>query len=721
MSYIRKDDYAQERVRPNLFTHYLQNMKVYLQTQHPTASEHEIEEFVKGVVKERFKSPQVEAVHHKREGYSDQVAMPLSTFVEKIIADNNLSPSGSCYKPTSKQESFLRQSIEGKIKERNDFKKLYLGYEAQGKVRESQYYNQNQANAKIFNNAIAGGMKIKQFILGSKAGFNAITSTGRMSVKQGYGFIERAVNGNLYLPSERDAITYIINHVRHVHKDFPQLIHTRRLYVPSVDDVVTYLIESVQKYVANPNTDSIRSIIAQLTEVERSYVFYVGCLSNLCKYNEVVMRQWIDSCFLPESIDPALYQDINVDELKTFPGDVISCILSTNYKRLGTNPEKVDKWNSLKDALKFNPDGVKEFIYACRHFVTNFETMTDVIRPILQIETTFSKLTFQNKMARETVPLSDTDSNIFSNQELIRWKRGKIDFVQESYEMNAIVTFMLSQSLEHVFARLSAGFGAEGKDVFKISMKNEFLYPILIVTSLAKHYLAIATMQEGSLLPYVRKDIKGVGFRSSAYPKLIKDGFEKFTTSLFAEIEKGQPIKAASILSHIAGIEHEINRSITARESVYLQTTSVRRREDYADPNVSAYFYHELWNEVFAETYGEMIIPNKCFKIPLIGGKKLFKSVEFMDGLRESHPKIYSNLKDFIERHPKRDISAILIPPFKGSIDPFFASVMDIRAHISQVMAGYYHLLDALGIGTVDNRASGLVSDFYDPAQPIIA
>lgn len=720
MTYIRKEAYAAERQRPKLLTHYLEQMTQYLRLQHPTATPEVIESFVKNVIRERFKAPEVEAIVHKREGHSEVVKMKLDTYVRTVIKDNNLSPSGTCYMPVSRKESFLRMSIEEKVAARNAFKKRYLDAESRGDKRESQYYNQNQANAKIFNNAIAGGMRIKQFILGDKAGFGAITSVGRLCVKQGYSFIERAVNGNLYLPSMRDAITYVFNHVRHVPESFVTLITEKTLYVPTVEEVVQYILSSVANYVSHPQNDKLLPIITNLTEVERSYVFYAGCFNNLCRYNEDLARTWIDSCFVHDQIDPGLTQDINIDEIKTFKGDVVSCILSTNYKLLGENPDKPGKWNSTKDAAIYNPQGLKEFIYCCRVFVANFERLVHILQPILQIKVSFSRMVFQDQMARYTVPLSDTDSNIFSTQELIRWKRGKLDFSQESYQMNALVTFILSQSLEHVFAQLSAGFGAEGKDVFRISMKNEFLYPILLATALGKHYIAIATMQEGSYLPNPRKDIKGIGLRSSAYPKLVRDTFDAFVVELFATIEKAEPIRAGTILKHVADLEQVIYTSVTNQESDYLQTTSVKRKEDYAEPMGSAYFYYELWTKVFADDYGEMVIPNKCYKIPLKGGKKLFRNPEFLEKLKETSPDIHDRLVAFMANHPKRDISAILIPPFKGKTLPFFLEIMDIRSHISQIMMGYYHVLNALGIGTVSPNVDGLVSDFFDPSTALL-
>jgi hypothetical protein len=147
---------------------------------------------------------------------------------------------------------------------------------------------------------------------------------------------------------------------------------------------------------------------------------------------------------------------------------------------------------------------------------------------------------------------------------------------------------------------------------------------------------------------------------------------------------------------------------------------TIKRYEEYAEPEISSYFYYTLWNEVFAEDYGEMVIPNKCYKIPLKDGKKFAKNTEMMASLEKNHPAVYARFVSFIERNPKRDISAILVPPLKGRFNPFFLEIMDIRAHIAQSMTGYYHLLNGLGIGTVERKINTLVSDFYDPRTDLL-
>jgi len=719
MGYFRKDDYEPDRTRPNLLSTYVARMTHYLQLKNPNIANDEIETFVKNIVRTDMVAPTVEATYHKREGYSEAVEMPLHRFVQEIIADNNLAPAGSCYKPQAKLKSHLYQIISGKVKERNDKKKMYLDFEAQGKKRESDYYNKAQANAKIFNNAIAGGMRIKQFILGSLAGFNAITSTGRMLVKQAYAFIERMVCANIYLPSMSDAISYVLNHAAAVPDDFFGVIEQNGVYIPTVADVTEYITKSVKLYIYRHDFSELESLIAGLTVAQRTYVFYSGCFANLCHYNDAMMREWIDACFVATPLDPERYAQVSIDDIKQVDGDTKICVLSVHYKLLGQKPNST-KWNSIKDAAKNNPEGLKAFIYACQHFKRNFERRVDLIRAIMQINTTFSRLTTQENMARETVLLSDTDSNIFTTQALIEWKCGTIDFTQQAYEMNAITTFIISQSLEHVFGRLSAGFGAQGVDLDKIVMKNEFLYPVAMVSALGKHYLAIATMQEGSILPSPRKDIKGVGFRSSAYPLDVKEGFVDWVTKLFARIQDEHQISAHDILDHIATLETNMYNSLLNKESKYLSTQSVKRKEDYKDEENSPHFYYELWTAVFAPDFGRMTIPNKCFKVPLIGSEKCLKSPIVLQRIKDNYPQIHERLIRFLESNPNRNISHILVPPFKGNLNDFFVDLMDKRAIVSSNMTAYYHVLESAGIGSVDRRSKSLVSDFHDPSKPAL-
>jgi hypothetical protein len=718
MTYFREADYSDVRARPKLLTNYVESLKTHLCLMHPNEKPDVIEGFIKNMVREKMIVPDINFVHHPREGISEVKDMKLTEFVPKIVADNNLSPSGTMYYPVSKKESFLRQSLVEKVAERNKYKHLYLDNEAQGNVREAQYYYHSQANAKIFNNAIAGGMNIIHFILGCKAGFNAITSIGRMCVKQGYSFIERALVGNIYLPTNESVVSYIVTAIRHIHPDFEAMLAQYNIYLPTAEDVFKYLTKSLLHYTFKVDHALVMGTIQALNATQRAYVFYLGALSNMCRFNPELMRKLIDDCFVHGDITEAMYEQFKPEDVKSFRGDIVAAVLSVNYSVLGTKGMKDGKplYNSLKDAKESNPTGLRVFAYCCQTFKDGFEKMVPILKPILQIKSTFAKMTFQDRIAREAVILSDTDSNIYTAQEIVQWKRGGQDFSQESYQMNALATYILSQSLEHVFARLSAGFGVESNDVYMISMKNEFLYPVLVSTSLAKHYLAIATMQEGSLLPSPRRDIKGVGFRSSAYPKKVKQGFEDFYVKFVEMVMSGAPIYASYLLDHVAKLEREIERSIRDRESDYLQTVAVRLKEDYEEPESSNYFYHILWNEVFAQDFGEMVLPNKCFKIPLLGGDKFIKNKALHKLIADKYPEIWKRLSAFMERNPQRKFSSFLIPPFKGSTNEFFMDVMDMRSHISQALTSYYHLLDGLGIGTVDRRQESLVSDYYKPS-----
>lgn len=715
MTTMKEADYECYRKRPPLLREYGLTMVEFLKRSNPNVPESEIKDFVNKTMKERVVVPDVSCITHPREGVDDVKTIPLTHYVKDVVSDYTLSPSGSTYTRPSVKESFTRRTILRKIKDRKVFKSMYLDFEAKGMEQEATFYNLSQNAAKYFNNSIPGGMKIKQFILGSKAGFNAITSVGRLGVKQAYSYIERFVAGNIYLPSVDDALTYVLNHIRYIHPDFEKALSTYGLYVPTTAEVEDYILGSLRNYTRTRDIGRLSKVIASLNPVERAYIYYAGSMHNLCMANDALMRQWVDDCFLdPESIGDAYLQE-DLADLKKVSGDLRTAMLTVYYDQLGEHHERPGQWYSPEEAKEFAPDNARKFIYLTKHFTKHYEKLRFLLVSVFQTRVTFSRLTKQQRMTRRTVMLSDTDSNIFTLQELVRWRCHRVQFDKKAYELLAIMTFTISQCLEHLFARLSVGMGVELEDLGSLSMKNEFLYPVTLMTSLGKHYLAVATMQEGSLLPNPRKDIKGVNFRSSAWPQVIRSDFEKFVVTLFEKIRTDGGVHSHFVLSHIANMEKTVHKSIVNLEPTYLQTGTIKPDNEYKDPSKSLYFYYELWSEVFAEDFGEMQLPNKCFKIPLIGEDALFKSPAFMANLEASYPRIHQKLTKFMADRPGRDIKMVFVPPSSGKLHPFFASLMDGRSMIAQVMTAYYHLLDNVGLATAPKLGYGLVCDFFDP------
>lgn len=698
--------------RPKPLEPYVDRMTFYLKQKHPHKSEEEIASFVRQVVKDRVRVPTIDFRHQPSEGNITRKQTSLTGFMTDILKQNIVLPSGAVYITPDKKESLLRITLAEKVAKRKKFKKIYLEAEEAGREAESKFYNGRQQAEKVFNNAISGAMNNGYNALTSKSGFNAITSGSRMCVKQGYSFIERAIIGNIYLPTISMAISYCLNHLRMAPEDYRAIFTKYKITIPTVEQLALYLLDNVRNYTRHGDEAYLVSYIKTLDDAERAYVFYAGNFNNLARFNDPLIRTIVDGCFLKELPDDL--PDVSKADLGSLDGDVLAAITGTQYEYLGTD-EKTGAVNNFYELLEQNALGAKKIIYCARVFTKVFTDHLDLFRCVFHQGTTFSKMIFQEKMARKVVPNSDTDSAIFSNQNIVEWKRGKLDFSKESYEMNAFMTLLLAHGIKHYLALLSQGFGFIGKDVFRINMKNEFLYPILVVSALAKHYIAIATIQEGKILLKLRKDVKGVQFRNSAYPQIIKDGFSKYIDTFFENVTQNVQIKPSDVLDDVVKMEHLIYDNLNSGNSSFLPNTTIKNKEEYDDPSKTSYFYYELWQTVFAPKFFDMTIPNKCYKIPLYGGKRFLKHKNLLERIKAFDAGVHDRLLSFCAMKGKTELAYILIPPITGEIPRLFLDIMDFRTTISSICVPYYRFIEALGIATANTDENVLVSDFYNP------
>ena len=695
--------------RDKVLSFYVKRMVTFLQTLHPEQPVHEIEQFVKDRVRSKVKIPKIDYRHYPTEGNMERKESSLIAFCETVLQENIVSPSGSVYCPPSKRESLLRITLREKVKKRGVFKKQYLAAEERGDEIASRFFNGRQQSEKVFNNAIAGAMQNGFNAVTSQSGFNATTSMSRLCVKQGYSFIERAVTGNIRLVSEEMALSYCINHLAEAPTDYSAIIDKYALYIPSVDEVMLYLCDNIKKYTKLRAAPLLLRYITNLTVSDRTFLFYAGNFNNLCRYNEVLLKSIIDQCFpqtFPDNLD-----DINPSLMKDLEEDLVAAITGTKYDLFGRSAD--GKRYDHKEAMTHNPTGAKQVAYMCKTFNDVFVNHLDLFRMCFYQGTTFTLMVFQERMARECVSNSDTDSAIYFTQNLVEWRQGKLDFTKQSYEMNAFVTFLLSQGIKHYLAQLCRGMGVEEADIFLISMKNEFLYDLIFSSALAKHYIAIATIQEGKLLAKYRTDVKGVGFRNSAYPEFVKDSFLKYILRLFDLIRKDVKISYKDVMDEVVVVEKTLYDSLNSGDASYFPTTQVKDAAEYSEPEQSSYLYYELWQFVFAERFGEMVLPNKCLKIPLYGGKHFLKQKAALKKLAEFDQGIHDRLLQFCNERGRKELAYILVPQIFDTVPEIFLSIMDFRSTITSCCVPFYRFLELLGIATANVDNNVLVSDSY--------
>lgn len=711
---FKHDEYVASR--PTMLGAYVEQQVAFLKSMNPEASEDKLREFVLRTAKANYVEAEVDVVVHPSPGNTIREVVPLSKHYQKNISSNIISPSGTVYIPPTIKESFLKISLETKLKERKVYKRIYLDALEKGDMITAGNNNLLQATTKIFANSAPGAMNSVYNVLYDLPGYNAITSTARQSVKYGYAHTERMIEANLYITSVDDAIGYCMRLQTIITPEVMQTVDAFNLHIPTVDELTDYFTRSLMYYNAVDLRPRVKAFVSRLPLAVRTMAFYASCLRNLFQYNTEFFKGFLKNFFRTDM--PAVDDSVEVKEIFKVDDDMLAMITSLNYEFLGKDEE--GNWFNVVDALKGNPAGVRKLIAISRHMQACMEKYRSIFSTFIRVDTDIAKLGFQQNMIRKCVIISDTDSVIFSTQSMIEWYTGSATFSDEAYQINAFTVYTLSRSLEHVFARLSCGFGMVGDGIKKIAMKNEFLYPIMIRTAIRKHYAGIVKFQEGKLLAKPKKDIKGLQFRSSTLSSFTNKSVEDFLITTMNKIVDQGTIEAKDVLEPVANFEAKLYNSLMSGEKTFLQTVSIKNAEDYADPSISSYFYYELWQEVFVPVFDGIQLPNKCFKLPLLGKGKVLKSEAFLKSLHDFNPGVHDRLLRFMAKHEKKAITQILFPPTLPFIPDILKQVLDVRSILYSNGSPFYLGLASMGFAYNFGSDSYIVSDFYNPNNIVV-
>lgn len=700
-------DYQFEKGRRPL-TGYKTSITEYIRRKYPSATAEQVDEFVNDLIKSEMKSPIVTFRLYEEEGRPEVRELPLHQFWGRVVRDNIFTPSGSVYCRPEVRESRLRISIRTGIENRNTFKKIYLNAREAGNAREEEFYDNKQQAEKVANNSVIGSENTLYSATSSRPNFNSVTSVSRMCVKQGYTFSERLMAGNILIQNEDEVITYCQQHLHHADKRYPDLIKQYGLTIPTVDEVAEYFLKNIRKYKYQPNKDVVTDYIALLNEEERAFVYYAGCLNNLCQKNDAFMRSVFDEILCFDNLD---HSHVDLKNLPKYDKALINMLLVTEHVRFGACPE-TGKAYTFNDAMVENPEGAKSFIACVAHATSVYEKYKDLFKVFITQNITTLNLHRSEKLGREVVPISDTDSNVFTTQNFVAWYCDGKMFSKRAEQSSSQVVYLVTKAVRHYLGFLCRGCQVAPEDALNIEMKNEFSIPVMVMSLIAKHYIMWSDNQEGKVLPEIRLDLKGVQLRNSAVPSFIRERFKNFLDFFYKELSEHGDVDPNDILAYPAELEMELFRKLSAGDSSMLPNTSINNKEDYKIPESSSYYYYELWQNVFASEYGDMQIPGKAYKVNLHGGKRFLKTPQALKIIQEESPEIYKRLMNFLQSTGKKELAYILIPQFFDKTPDLFLKLLDIRRTISDNMRSFYVFLESLGIATNSLDNNSLVTDF---------
>ncbi len=643
--------------------------------------------------------PRVCAVESPSVGNTKTVYSTLGQTIKKHSKDI-VTPSGSMYMSKRVKEAFLAKLIDDGLALRKAIKKEMFAAAADGDKLLTKQKHYGQSSVKIKLNSLPGGMGSPHNIFYDKGGYNAITSSARALIAQSYVTAETVMGGNWPWFNQEE----ILNH-----------IYTVAVRCPSKDEINTvmgaynikpvtremlfeFMLKTVKQYKPKEELLLAKKALVGTEDHVIQFLYYMHNLRHLLWGNEDVFKPIMRDIL---SIPPDLSTEgIEPGDMWKTDEDLIAVVFTVMAEEIsGIKP---------KDLVKEHPELAKR----CAAIGQRMQGLLDLIEPLFEMfiytDVNTAQVLTRTTMYRNTVIISDTDSVIYTSKDWVNWYVGHLDkIVAESFDIAALITYFLTRAVADTMAKFSIGQGATGESVQIMQMKNEYLYPTLILYDAKKVYAGVIKVQEGVVLPEPKVDLKGGAIRSSNVAKDSRDFTQDLIVEHILKPSADGKISAMALIKRVVEFEHRIINSLKAGHTEFLGRQSIKTMDSYDNPSSSAWAYGEAWNAIFGGKYDPIQPPDK---VPLVKLKAM--PVGFLDLVKEMDPEIYTSMTDYIAKHGKLP-TAIGMSPITPRIPPELIELADIRHVVYSNIKPIYLTLERLGISVGFEKQQLLLSDVY--------
>ena len=654
-----------------------------------------------------LKDPDVLLLSKEKEGERERMVMPFSQFFSESIQRRDLiAPTFTTYIHPRKKKSLLALYIDGNLKKRSKLKKESLSAKMAKKM-DLHYLRENQQNStKIKNNALSGAHASNGTPLCNRSSHSTLTSVCRSATSYGNANNEKFISGNRHYWCPDIVRANIINIINVIDlKEIESVIAKFGLRYPTVQETLDCITYSTDLYWRNKEEiNSIKRLLNSLSESERAAFVYCGDFYHIAKYNDQVIRTFIDK-IINESEELVSFEEAE-KIIKDADSDLIAYISLLGKDLL--------KGKTLNDVKENEPDVFRLIGTHGKTVLSVLDEYKDFIKAFFVTNTMPLSIANLPNSIRRSALASDTDSTIFTTQEWGKWYTGKYDFSKKSCAATVTITYLTSQSIIHILAMMCANMGVDRDDISRLQMKNEYAFPVFALTPKAKHYYASMSAREGNVYDENEMEVKGVGLRGSTCPAKIMAAAKDLMKFVLDEVEAGRKLSINHIYDIIAGYENTIRESVESGRYEYLTKSRINDKEAYKLPHQSAYVYYDMWMDVFADKYGRPDVPPySAIKVSLYTDNRSNMN-EWLAKLEDRV--IADKMKKWLDSKGKTDLSNVLLPEqivAVTGIPKEFIQGINIRQLIYETVKPFYTVLESLGIFMIDDNNCRLVSDFH--------
>lgn len=685
-----------------------------------------------------FKDPNIVYLERNEWGDRSEKQGTLLTYLMDSIKNEELiAPTLTTYLSPKEKKSILVDFVDENVAIRSRAKKQMFAAKMAGDKDLEIFKNSEQSNAKIANNAISGGHVSNSTPLFNKTAHSTLTSNCRSTSGYGNANNEKMLSGNRHYHHPSIVINNIISIANRTDLVKLQNVMTEyAMHYPTPEEAMQCVLYSTSLYWKSKKQEAIiRELLEKITPIERAAFVYIGDLFHIAMYNDAIVRKFIGDMSTPcygSYEDPLKIIKGLREEYVPLATQLLPEIMKgVDWKKLsverdektiekmvknGAPQKEIDDFIASED-IRREGDRIKlsQLAATCANIDSVTLKHASFIDCFFVSENVPASLAFFPTSIRRAALTSDTDSTIFTVQDWVMWKTGRMVVDDETNAVAATMIFLAAESITHILARMSANFGIETERIHQVAMKNEFKFDVFVPTQVGKHYFAYIGCQEGNLYIEYDMEIKGVHLKSSNVPAHVMKKAESLMKEIMDLAAAGKTISIKKILDEIAATEKDIIRSALAGEPTYFRSMRVNSANSYTlEPTRSPYQHFTMWEDCFSGKYGVMTPPPYAVSKIAVKLPNQTAILNWINSIEDTDMR--KRLTDWNSRTKKAQIGGFLLPQVKLAeygIPEEIVKVMDLRRLVLDITMVFYLILETLGYYCIDDKISELVSDYY--------
>lgn len=639
-------------------------------------------------------------------GDRSKKSIPAGKFL-KLVNDRNMpmAPSMVVYDNEKDNKSILSIATEKHVDIRAVAKSEMKLAKIRGDKLTASNKNDEQQNAKIFNNSLSGAQVSVSTSLNSPNAHSALTGFCRLESGIGNANNEKYIGGSRHYWSESIVLANFASICNATNRTkFGMVMAKYNLTYPTVENVMDMVVLNARYYwPAQDFQKVVRDYVEGMEPMERAMVMYVGDMYHLRLLNPDTLRNFIDR--LSEPTDGTID---NPDEV--FKGLSEGMRYLTNY--VASDYVKGRDVFSLKevaydDYVKYcaTADALTKTIIDYSDLIDGLWTTVNMPASVAEIPT----------MVRRVVPASDTDSTIFTVNGWVKWFCGEGPRTPKHDRVRDAVVYLASQSIVHYLAMACTNIGVPKDKIYMATMKNEFTFPAFMPTNATKHYTAWQAAQEGNLFKEWELELKGVGLKASTSPTHIVNKCHDLIKQCMTAATEGKALSFHDFMTTIADTEREVKEGVLRGDGGYLKRIEIKAPESYTlKEKAPAIKSHEIWNEAFGPKHGKMHTfpyPALRFNLDVANNTGMKR---WLDSFEDTFAR--DKLIEILHRRDAKQIQTISVPLHianEKGIPNDIKNCANVRRSIANIMNCYYIMLTGLRLYFLDAHNTNLVSDYY--------